>query len=478
MLGVALPGIAPLHPGVAQERDLPRGPAAPAPIPERAPAAPAAPAPPRTQPVVQHPVSPDRSFAPAGEEPSTLPASPPRRTRLPTGAIVLIAVAAILAVTAGIVAFVWEAPHPMTARVVLDDRGGEALALTCDDCANGTTVSVGKSEAKFDSHHADVHLDKPLDIGVNDVSVAVHRPGIGRDEVVKLAVNVGYRVRGDLSGLAEDPPKARVVVHAIAGTAVVVDGRPVALDASGQGEHVLDIGSELEGPADTLVPFERRLPYTVTPAGGQPEQGEVTLRFGIVPLRVDAPGDGIVIEGQTFVLSGRTLKDGRISVGGRPITVDTEGRFAQLMNVSSIGETTMVVRADQKDRAPRFVRIRVKRVASLKEEAAQFRQKATSDYATIAAADEKKGLEVALDGEVVEARIDGETTVLLLDVNRGCATAPCLARVIYGGRFETRRGAALGAFGHVHGAVDGPRTGVKIPEIAAEFLVPEAAKRR
>jgi hypothetical protein len=208
----------------------------------------------------------------------------------------------------------------------------------------------------------------------------------------------------------------------------------------------------------------------ITPSGGQPKKGDVTLRFGIVPLRVDAPDESIVVDGETFKLSGRTQKDGRVTVAGRPNTVDAEGRFAQLMNVSAVGETTVVVRAESKDHAPRFVRAHVKRVANLREEAATFRQSAVTDYATIARSP-KKGEAVVLDGEVVEARLDGEETVLLLDAKKGCAKPPCLSRVVYGGRFETAKGAAVSAYGRAQGSVDGPRTGARIPEVFAEFLL-------
>ncbi len=449
MLGVARPGIAPLHAGKAR----------PEPAPPRA----AAP----------------KAAAAARPQPSPEPLAEllvPRRTGLPRGAIVLIAVSAVLAVTAGVVAFLWESPRPIRAEVTLDERGSEVLALVCDDCVDGTIVSTSTSRATFASKKAQLGLTKPLEIGKNEIVVAVHRPGIGRDEEVVLTVAIDYRVRGVLSSLTEDPPKLKVLVQAIPGSAAVVDGRPVPLDASGKGEHTIDVSKELEGAADAILPFEKKLPYVVTPSGGEPRRGEVTLRFGIVPLRIDAPGDGIVVDGETFMLSGRTLKDGRISVGGRPITVDAEGRFAQLMNVSSVGETTIVIRAEAKDHAPRLVRVRVKRVASLREEAAAFRQSATDQYSSIASADAKKGLAVALDGEVAEARVDGEVTVLLLDVKKGCTRQPCLARVVYGGRFETKRGANVGAFGHVHGLVEGPRTGAQIPEIFAEFLLAQKAR--
>ena len=380
--------------------------------------------------------------------------------------------AAALAVVAGVVAFLWQSPKPISAVVVADDDGTESLAVTCDDCPDGTVISVAGANAKLSAHAARLALSKPLAVGPNKLSLQVARPGIGRDEAVALTVVVGYRIRGDLSALGEDVPKAKVIVDAVQGTGVVVDGHSIALDGSGKGEYAIDVGHEIEGPSDVVVPFERKVPYTIAETGQPPHQGEVTIRFGIAPLHVDAPGASIVIQSETFMLSGWTLKDGRVSVAGRPITVDTQGRFAQLMNVSSNGETTIVVRADAKDHGPRLVPVKVKRVASLTDEAGIFRLAATSDYSSIADADEKRGVAVALDGEVAETRIDGEVTVLVLDVKSGCATSPCLAKVVYGARFDTKRGAKVSAFGHVQGAVEGPRTGAKIPWVAADFVLP------
>jgi hypothetical protein len=449
MLGVARPGIAPIRPADAAAPPVRAEPAPPAPV--------------ARSPAVVLPEDYDEPRVRSGQG-------------LPKGAIVLIGGAAVLAIVAGVVAFVWESPRPIRAEVVLDDRGNEALALTCDDCADGTTVSLGGAKATFASKKATLALSHPLQVGKNDIGVDVNRAGIGRDEQVTLAVGVDYRVHGVLTSLTEDPPKLKVAVEAQPGSAVVVDGHAVALDASGKGEYSLDVSKELEGPADTILPFERKLPYSIS-QGGTEHPGEVTLRFGIAPLRVDAPGESIVIEAETFMLSGRTLKDGRVTVSGRPITVDAEGRFAQLMNVSSVGETTIVVRAEGKDHAPRLVRVKVKRVASLKDAGAAFRQSATTDYASLSPPDEKKGLSVALDGEVNDARMDGEVTHVLLEVKAGCASAPCLAKITYGGRFDTKHGASLSAFGHLLGSVEGPRTGNRIPEIAAEFLLPGTTKR-
>jgi hypothetical protein len=218
-----------------------------------------------------------------------------------------------------------------------------------------------------------------------------------------------------------------------------------------------------------VVPFERTLPYVVTARGGAVHRGEITLGSGIAPLRVTAPGEVIVIEGDTFLLGGRTAKDGRVTANGRPVVVDAAGRFSQLMKVASVGEATLTVRADLKDHAPRLARVKVRRVASLADEAARLRADAASDYSAVVGGG--AGVRVALVGEVVEARLDGEVTVLLLDVRKGCPSGTCLARVVYGGRFKAARGSTVQVLGRVSRSVEGPRTGARVPEIAADLLL-------
>ena len=71
----------------------------------------------------------------------------------------------------------------------------------------------------------------------------------------------------------------------------------------------------------------------------------------------------------------------------------------------------------------------------------------------------------------VEARTENYNTVLLMDVQSGCAHAPCLARITYGAPYSLAAGDKFSAFGEVVGVVDGPRSGSKIPEIRADFLL-------
>jgi hypothetical protein len=143
------------------------------------------------------------------------------------------------------------------------------------------------------------------------------------------------------------------------------------------------------------------------------------------------------------------------------------------MNVSTQGETTITVRANLKDHAPRLFPLHVRRVDSFAHEAVRAREHATASYASIAdQPDTKRGWAVALDGSVVDARTENYATAIVVDIKSGCPQAPCLARVLYGSNADLTSGEKLSVFGQLVGAVDGPRSGTKIPEIRADFLLP------
>jgi hypothetical protein len=264
----------------------------------------------------------------------------------------------------------------------------------------------------------------------------------------------------------------RVLIEAVPQSKVLVDAKPVALDARGHAEVTIDVSSELYGTDAGVRRIERKIPYSITTPGGAPASGTVELRIGIVPLTLDAPGDSITTDEPTFVLAGRTQKGATLAIGTRALPVDAEGRFAQTMSVSALGETTVTLRASAKDHAPRLYRIRVRRVASLAEEARALRATSTASYATIATdLQNKRGWKVAFDGSIVELGATSHATLLLLDVRSGCRKSPCIARVIYGRRVGFAPGERVSVFGRVEGEVDGPRSGSKIPEIVADFVI-------
>jgi hypothetical protein len=460
MVGIARPGIAPLNPGVQKApSDPPPRPGWPSStIPTAAPALP---------PLAHSPYA----AAPAPES----VAGVPRPFRIPAAAALAIVGAAALLTAAGVALLLYRSRGAIAATLGTRSDGRDQLLLDCGGCPDGSTVSVGATRATFKGGRAEVPLAQKLAVGENAVSVELERRP-GKVEQVELKVPVDFRVRADTSGLTQVPPRIVVRVEAVPQTIAVVDGKPLTLAAAPGGTEVgsaeIDIAKALSGASSVVGLFERKIPYVVTPPSGSPTRGDVSVRVGVTPLVVQAPGPSIVVESATFVLAGHTSKDATVTVEGRPITVDGSGAFAQMMSVSSLGETNITVRADAKDQAPRLVPVRVRRVQSLATEAAAVRANATTSYTAIARDPEsQRGLAVALEGSVVEARVDAFTSVLLLDVKSGCASPPCLARVTIGEKTPLNNGANVSAFGTITGAVDGPHQGTRIPTIAADFVL-------
>ncbi len=462
MLGIARPGIAPLNPGQAKPEA-----AAPTSITTASPGYPSS-------------GSLPSASAPAHPLPSALPlapATPTSRTEvrpkpgIPALAAVAMVGAAGLFAAAAVVWLFYRGHGSIEARATALADGKEQLELTCAACDDGTVARLDAANATFVGHHTSLPLSRPLKVGENPITITLVAPR-GKQSFVDISVPIAFRVRGDTSGLDAPTPELRVLVNAVAGSTVSVDGKPVALNAEGEGRYILDVTAEVSGLDASVKTLERHLPYVVTPPNGPSQTGTVSLQAGITPLVIDAPGPAVLLETSNFVLAGRTAKAGTLTVSDRPITVDPTGRFAQMMNVSATGETTIILRATSKDTAPRLFPLRVKRVDSLVREAERVRQRATSNYSAIAdQAETKRGWAVALDGVSVDARTENYNTVVVMDVQGGCTHPPCLARITYGAPFSLSQGDKFSAFGEVTGLIDGPRSGSKIPDIRADFLI-------
>jgi hypothetical protein len=448
MMGIARPGIAPLNPGMPRAAE----PAAP---PAWGPA-PSPPPPPPAEP-------------PPGDESSVLPAHGKSR-RIPLIAALVIVAAAALFTAAGVVLLLHRARGAVQTNVALGKDGREELVLTCEGCEDGSTARYGSASATFASHRATLPLARELRVGDNKLTIELERRR-GKTESIELTVPVEFRVRGDTSDLSKAPPTIKIIAKAIPGSAVVIDGKAVPLANDGTAALTVDVSRALTGPDASQRTLEHRVPYAVTPPDGSPKRGDVAVRIGITPLVLQAPGDSIVIETPTFVLAGRTAKNAVVSVEGRPITVDATGQFAQVMGVSAEGETTVIVRADAPDQAPRLIPVRVRRVASLAAEAERVRPQASTSYAPIAAPSEaQRGLSVLLDGVILESRVENFATVFLMEVKNGCAAPPCLLRVTFGSKTTFADGDPVRVFGTLTGGVEGPRAGTRIPSIAASFV--------
>ncbi|WP_437721461.1 zinc-ribbon domain-containing protein [Sorangium sp. So ce861] len=482
LVGVARPGIAPLAPGAPaysdpdpdlEARYQPAGElgATIAPMRFRAPEL--------RNPVLMRPHRLKQRLAPA----------PQRRARASRRAVVVVAAGGVLALGAVLFALLWPSAPPVTARARADAGGREVIELRCDSCPDGTAVSIGEGRATIAGRVAQIPLASPLSVGENHMKVAIDRPGRGRDETVGVSIHVAYRIRPDLGTLQGERPSIQVVVEASKGTQVTLDGKEVAL-ASGRAIEAIDVTEAVTGLSDETKTLSRQVPYTVAPPDGPREQGVVSVAVGIVPLGIEAPGPSVVIDKESFVLAGRTARGAQLFAGAHPITVRPDGTFAHVMNVSSVGATQFEVRAKMQGMAPRIAKIAVRRVDRLETAAKEFAGRNPIGYVELAAGGKDViGKPIALTGEVLEARRQGYSTLILLSMPRtsGCkqagATAAsagpggagrspdaCKVRLVHGADNPAQRGDVLTAYGSVAPPFVAPG-GAEIPEVWVEFTV-------
>jgi RNase P/RNase MRP subunit p29 len=458
VLGVALPGIAPLRAG---DSGAPPG------APDIAPAYPIDDLPaPEVPPLVPPP-------APLVHLPAPAPVRVFRRTGVPFVAVALIAGGLLVGGGLGLVWLSRDRPV-ITAQLREAADGADVLGLRCDpaSCKNGTAVDVDGARATFTDGKCDLTLSAPLHIGDNPLAIHVDRPGLGRDEVVRLVVPMSFRIRADLAGLSAPKPRVSIRVEAAAGSRVKVDGKEVPLGADGTAVYSIDESAATEGPADQSRVVAVDVPYSITSVGGAPQTGTVAARFSVAPLRIDVPGAHAVVDRDHISLAGRAAKGATVTVDGAAAPVAPDGSFETAVALTSTGERTLQVRAGTPSLVSRTVSVNVKRVTSLAQEARAFeRLKPLSYDAVMANPVASVGQPVAVEGEVMKARSSGHRSILIVDDRRGCAKGSCLARVALAQDIAPEPGTVVRAYGRVAPALGAP-SGENVLEVDADFMVP------
>lgn len=486
MLGIAVPGIAPLSTSVEAPRPALHGTMMGVAIPGIAPASSSSVPPagipgpmspgtaPRTEPRKAVEIVPMPAPL-VDDEPEIGPAPQRIKRGLPLAWVA--GVVAVLVVLAGGGVLLWLRNAPLIAQPRLDAQGHEVLHLTCASCQEGTVAELYGARATFKNKEADLAIANPLKVGNNPLAIIVDRPNLGRDESVHVIVPVTFRIRADLGDLAATRPAITVRVEALAGTVINVDGKPVALDGNGNGTYSVDISSETEGPADEIRMIDRVIPYVITPSAREAEAGKLTVRVGIAPLHLDAPGLHAVVESATFRLAGRTVPGGKTTANGTEVHMETDGTFAQPFDIRSVGELPVEVRASAPQLASRVAHFVVKRVEHLAEEAKAREAAPEATYDSIVS-DLKVavGKTTIVQGDVIESRTTSAQMIGVVDDTRGCTSAPCLVRVTYGGDTRFKHGDTLRAYGRVTRSVAyGSST---VPEVEADFVQLGRAPRR
>lgn len=456
-LGVAIPGVAPLRTSASS-----------APIPQRAPepeARRAPPAPRAATMIEETRLQPDSLPAPSLSMLSIRPV-------LPRSAFVLLGSGLVLLIAAAAFALLWKGHKPLSVSIAADPSGKDRLDVVCEECPDGTRLSLGPSEAEFSGRKAYIVLPEPLPLGESHASFGVQKPGENEQSIVELTLPpVEYRIVPDIGTLVGDQPKLTLRVAALPGSRVEIAGQAVALDASSQGEIGIDLTAQLVGPASTITTIDQSIPFAVTPPSGRLYEGQLAFKIGVTPLMLEAPGADTVTNLERFMLAGRTSKGAELWVAGTTIAVDDAGRFAQLMSIDSVGETRVTVRATGPGLAPRFASFRLQRVESLAAEASARRQKARPLAQLTQHIADHVGSTVVVSGRIEEVRVDGHRTLVILQSEEGCPSRVCLSRLVYGGLRKLARGESITAIGRLLGSVGAGANGSEVPEVDVSLLL-------
>ena len=380
-----------------------------------------------------------------------------------------VGIAAVVVLLLGVgIFFVARGSAPIKASAGVDDTGHDVLAVRCEGCPDGTIIKDGPSAATISKGAARLALATPLRVGNNDLTLHVDRPGVGRDEEVKLVVPVSYRLRADAATVEQWPPKFVFRAEAAKGVRIEVDGAPITVDANGLGTSELPLGALAEGSSDAVSVFEKVVPYKVVLVGGAEEKGTLTLRTRVLPLKLDTPRADAWIFGGTVSIAGQAAPTAKVFINGAAAPVDDRGVFDVQLPV---GDGHFEVRTERKDAAARGTKVAIRKMTTAERPAAQkdFESKATLKYADYAKdVTPHIGKKVVVDGDVVEARASGKQTVVLVDQRAGC-TGACLTRVVVGAVMTIPRGAKIRVYGHISRKFEGS-DGTKVPEVDAELV--------
>jgi len=355
-------------------------------------------------PTIERPSAPRRSFTPvpSDEEPAAYVPQPDGTLRwlwLAVGALT------VLAIGGGILAWL-SARGPDLAVRVVTEAGNELLEVEVPGSAPDAKLRFQGVERPLQAGRARFPLKADaLRIGENKLAIDLIDKA-GEVESSSVSLRVAYRVRADTSGLSSVPPQVSVVVDAIPGSKVQLDGQPLALNQYGHGARSIAVAPQSGG----VFSFAAR--YRVEPPEDKPEDGKLELSLPVTSMQIDRPGPEVVTDQEALEIAGAVEPSASVEVAGQSVAVN-DGRFLHRAQLGKVGEHLLKVVARAKGKAPRVVELKVSRVQDLTLAAASFTSDPQLNYARIAQKPVMyRGQKVAFDGRVYNVEVDAGRSVL------------------------------------------------------------------
>jgi len=292
---------------------------------------------------------------------------------------------------------------------VATEGGNETMVFEVPGAAAGTKLRFGGQETPLAAGRASFPLaPDSLRVGSNVVLYDLIEPK-GKIHSGKIALALDYRVTLDTAPLRSGKSAVDVVVGAVPGSKVWLDGQPLALDAQGRAVRAdpLDLG----GASGRI---EHVVNYRVQPPSGENSVGELRTTIPVTMVEIDKPGPEVITERDAVEIAGAVDKNAQVTIDGQPVQV-LGGRFLHSYPLPEPGEYKPVVMASSEGKAPHSISLHVKRVPDLAEAAKGFEFDKTLTYAKIAQNPAiYRGQRVAMEGRVYNVNVEGGRSALQL----------------------------------------------------------------
>ena len=359
----------------------------------------------------------------------------------------------------------------VNASVVAAD-GGEAMLFEVPGAPAGSKIRFGGLEKELTAGRVTFPLaEDSLRVGDNAVLVDVLKPG-GDIESARIKLAVDYRIRVDTSPLQAGESKVDVVVSALPGSQVKLDGEEVALDAEGRAvkSYPLDVVRESK-----LGTIEHVVRYRITPPSGEAAVDELRTKIAVTLMQIDRPGLESITDKETIDIAGAVTKGTKVTIDGVEVEVK-EGRFLKPYPLPGPKVYEPKVMAAAPGKVPLSMTLRIERVEDLAKAAAGFDADASLTYAKISQNPAiYKGQKVAFDGRVYNVRVEGGVSVLQMLVRKCPKGRSCSLWVTYPAATDV----SSESWVRVLGTLDGVQQFrseqdevVTVPKLKATFLLP------
>lgn len=449
--------------------------------PGSAPAAPSEPIPPRQRAMVSYndPNAPAPSMSGTSGDISGdisiagLP-SPHRRKKKGSGAIVAIlglGIVVLLGAAIGIAYLLATGGDSDVRASIAQTPEGEALLVELPGAPNGTKVRFAGQERVLAAGRATFPLAADaLRVGDNALVIDILAPN-GETSSSNLTLTVDFRVRADLAPLAAPDPAFDVVVDALPGSQVTLDGQALTLDPRGHGSRRYPLASF----ANAQGAIDHTARWRIQPPNGAAAEGALRTRVPATTMQIDRPGESVVTDQESIEIAGAVAPGAIVTIDGQPVPVN-DGRFLHRLAMPAPGTFTPRIVARAPGKAPNARTLEIRRVQDLAAEAARFRADPQITWARMRSSpDSYRGQNVAFEGRVYNVEVAGGRTKLQMLV-RDCPVGErCPLWVEYPAATDVQLNGWVRVLGTAAGIQqfrsESDRV-VEVPRVDAVFVVP------